>query len=340
MPNPFYNHEERRLRAFWRLVLQFLLFAVGTSIAGAIGGAIAGGLAALQDPALLESPEALIQTIMGSPSFRVIVSIGSLLAVLVSTWLAARFLDRRPYRQFGLRFSRGWWLDLLFGLALGALLMAAVFVVQVAAGWARVTGTFVSYDPGQPFIVAFAAAIVAFICVGIYEELQFRGYQLLNGAEGLNLGAIGPRGAVLLAWLLSSAFFGVAHATNPNATVISTVNLALAGLFLGLGFVLTGELAIPIGLHITWNLFQGNVFGFPVSGLRAGGTIVAVEDAGPALWTGGAFGPEAGLIGIAAILAGSALTLLWVRRRHGRLDLDARLAAPPHAADLHSEETP
>ncbi|NJL33875.1 MAG: hypothetical protein HC893_08460 [Chloroflexaceae bacterium] len=83
-------------------------------------------------------------------------------------------------------------------------------------------------------------------------------------------------------------------------------------MFLGLGYVLTGQLAISIGLHITWNFFQGTVFGFPVSGqdfTRVG--VFSIEQGGPPLWTGGAFGPEAGLMGLLTIALGSALTVGW-----------------------------
>ena len=44
-----------------------------------------------------------------------------------------------------------------------------------------------------------------------------------------------------------------------------------------------------------WNYAQGPLFGFPVSGLGFG-TIMKTTVTGPALWTGGAFGPEGGLL--------------------------------------------
>ena len=118
---------------------------------------------------------------------------------------------------------------------------------------------------------------------------------------------------MLLAFGLSSLVFGILHLGNPNATWVSVINICLAGLFLGLGMVLTGSLAIPIGLHITWNLFQGNVFGFAVSGIRIGATVIATETVANTWLVGGAFGPESGFVSILAMLLGSVLTVLWVR---------------------------
>jgi len=112
---------------------------------------------------------------------------------------------------------------------------------------------------------------------------------------------------------------------NPNATWVSTVNIVLAGIFLGLGMFLSGSLAIPIGLHISWNFFQGIVFGFPVSGMNMGAAMIATESAGPTWLTGGAFGPEGGALGLIAIFIGSGLTLLWLRRK-GRLSLHTDLS--------------
>jgi membrane protease YdiL (CAAX protease family) len=306
-----------RPRAFWRLLGQFAVFVVSVTLFTSLLSVVwlfSGG----------EREATVTQELF------LIGSSGSVLAALLSMWLAARFLDRRPFREFGFRFGAGWWLDLLFGMALGALLMSGIFAVELLFGWVTVTGTFETADPGTPFALAILAPLTAFLCVGVYEEMVYRGYQLRNIAEGLNYPALGPRGAILAALLLSSTLFGLLHAANPNSTITSAANLILAGIMLGTGYVLTGDLAIPIGLHITWNLFQGNVFGFPVSGIESmGATFISVEQGGPALWTGGVFGPEAGFIGVAAMICGVLLTLLWVRLRRGRAGIHTPIAEGP-----------
>ena len=208
--------------------------------------------------------------------------------------------------------------------------MGFIFAFELALGWITITDTFHSETTGLGFPAAFTFRLLAFVCVGIYEELLFRGYQLKNMSEGmLAVPALGPRGAILASLLISSALFGLAHAGNPNATAISTFNLVLAGFFLALGYLLTGRLAIPIGLHITWNFFQGNVFGFPVSGSAANTTtLIAIEQGGIPLLTGGAFGPEAGLIEIVALLLGSVLIVVWSRARYGQARIMESLAEP------------
>ncbi len=269
----------------------------------------------------------------GSPALYFIGSLASLLSVLFSVWLAGRFLDRRPFVDFGFHLSGGWWLDFLFGMALGALLMTTIFLVELGLGWISVTSTFESVEPGTPFALAILLPTGIFLCVGIYEETLSRGYQLRNAAEGLNYPVIGSQGAILLAWVLSSIFFGVLHVANPNATAVSTFNIVIAGLMLGFGYVLTGELAIPIGLHITWNFFQGSVFGFPVSGREpVGATFLSTDQGGPGLWTGGPFGPEAGLLGPAAMILGGLLIALWVRLRSGKVTIHTLLAEGPKTA--------
>ena len=309
MANLFWNPKERRLRFFWRLFLQSLLWLFPFS--------------------LLTSLTVAVMRIFGLSSAAVLNAVSPLwlaAGMIFSVWISGKYLDRRSFRDFGFHFHSGWWRDFVFGLLLGVLLMIFIFLVELAAGWIRVDGFFQSNDPDFTFVTGTLSAAILFLCVGVYEELWIRGYLLHNLAEALNFKSWSPRVALLVAYVISSVIFGLLHGANPNATPLSSVSIAAAGLFLGLGFILTGDLAIPIGIHITWNFFEGNVFGFPVSGLGSSATFIHINQSGPVLWTGGAFGPEAGIVGLAAVALGCVLTLVWLRYRSGKVRLQEGLA--------------
>ena len=324
----FWNQVEDRLRAGWRVLIHLVCYLYAPPMLNwAIGQPISLFLARTL-------PE------LAPLSDRLTLFALRLVAVLLSTWLVVRLIDRRPWSQMGLQFDRPWWGDWLFGLLLGALLMSFVFGVEYVAGWVRVRDRFVVDTSTLPFAVALIGPLVVSLVISIIEELLARGYQLRNMAEGLNMPQIGPARAIIASWVISSSLFGLLHVFNPNATWLSILYLMLTGVFFGLGYVLTGRLGLPIGLHFAWNFFQGNVYGFPVSGnIFGGATVLMIEQGGPPLWTGGAFGPEAGLLGIAAILLGCLLTLLWVKARYQGVAFHLPLACyrPLHASTPRQE---
>jgi membrane protease YdiL (CAAX protease family) len=306
----FWNTEEQRLRAGWRVV--------GQAVGWLAVMAVVQGLISMALRTMLAHPSEInvsTRQLVGMTA-----EVINYLILIATVALAARILDRRGVADLGLRFSRSWWIDFGFGLVLGIFLMTAIFLAELAAGWVTITGTLVVREGGLPFWPGIILPLIGFLAVGVGEELWSRGYVLTNLAEGLRGGRLSPVQAIALATLFQGGVFALLHANNPNASVVSTVNILLISFLLALGFILTGELAIPIGLHITWNFFQGVVFGFPVSGNGyLVGTFIGTTQSGPTPWTGGAFGPEAGLVALAAVLLGALLVLLWVRFRHGTL---------------------
>jgi phosphoglycolate phosphatase-like HAD superfamily hydrolase/membrane protease YdiL (CAAX protease family) len=289
----FWNPTERRFRSAWRIIGQQILWLL---------------LMVLIYPLFSISSETLQEFHL----LELAAVGGTGLALIGSIFIAARFLDKRHLMELGLKLSPRWWADLGLGLGLGALLMGLLFSLEFSLGWIEIEGFFVLESKESPIAGRILFALVFFILVGIYEELFSRGYLIKNLSEGLSGTRIGPRLGIALATLLSSISFGLMHAFNPNATYLGILNICLAGFLLAAGYVITGQLAIPIGLHISWNFFQGPIFGFPVSGsVYQSEGVFRILQGGPELWTGGAFGPEGGLLGSLFILLGIGMIWFW-----------------------------
>ena len=106
--------------------------------------------------------------------------------------------------------------------------------------------------------------------------------------------------------ILSAVAFGFVHAGNRGATWVSTLAIVLeSGALMGLAYVATRTLWLPIGLHFGWNFTEGGIFGAAVSGGQYTGLVVAPLS-GPPFITGGAFGPEASIAAVAVSLGASA----------------------------------
>jgi hypothetical protein len=60
-----------------------------------------------------------------------------------------------------------------------------------------------------------------------------------------------------------------------------------------------------------------------------GATFLSLDQGGPDLWTGGPFGPEGGLLGPVAMVAGVLLIALWVRLSRGRVVVHTPIAEGP-----------
>jgi membrane protease YdiL (CAAX protease family) len=291
MLNPFFNADQKRLRALWRLAIFLVALMLGFGAAGAL-------MKALRMPSLTQWCNNI--------------------AIIATLLFAAKALDKRPMKSFGFAFDGKWWIDFGFGAVLGGVLMAIVFCIELAFGMLRVTG-FAASRHGQPFWQGIGFSFVFYVGVALQEEILMRGYLLRNLAEGFKAKTASGRGALIAAYALSSSVFGLLHMGNQNASVASGLLLILAGLLLGLPYLLSGELSIPLGLHLGWNFFQGSVFGFPVSGGSYGPSFIGIDQGGPTWFSGGAFGPEGGLAGVIAMGIGSLLICLWIKRRRGEL---------------------
>jgi len=75
----------------------------------------------------------------------------------------------------------------------------------------------------------------------------------------------------------------------------------------------TYSLWFATGVHFGWNWTMSFAADLPVSGLPMDTPGIEASVTGPRLWTGGDFGPEAGLVVTAVTLAGIAW-LLWSDR--------------------------
>jgi membrane protease YdiL (CAAX protease family) len=217
------------------------------------------------------------------------------LGALVGYYAFVRVVERRPVPEL---WSKGWLLEAVAGLAIGVALFSAVIGILFLLG--SYTATVAASTAGV--MPALTAAIMA----GVTEELLIRAvaFRILESWLGS-----------WLALATSAILFGAMHMPNPEATALSSAAIALeAGVMLAAAYMVTRRVWLAVGIHIAWNFTQSGIFGAPTSGVASPGYLEG-QLHGPALLSGGAFGPEASLVAVTVCLA---LGLYFVRMAHAR----------------------
>ncbi|WP_374602578.1 lysostaphin resistance A-like protein [Arenimonas sp.] len=282
-----------QLRNGWWILI-FLLFVLATRV---VHAPLVAALKALDVPEAWRDPLPV-------------------LFVLLATWACTR-LRREPLSSIGLELDRRWWRQLGAGFGLGMAALALAALLMMAVG-----GVQFELQPDRSASLL-AWGLYGFVFAAALEELLFRGFLFQRLLDG-----IGVWGAQLLL----AGLFALAHWGNPGmegATRIwATVDIGLASMMLGLAYLRTRSLALPLGLHLGWNWMQGSVLGFGVSGHAAAGWWQPVFADAPAWMTGGDFGPEAGAFGLLVDLV--MLVLLW--RWKGRAPAPAPAMVPVPAS--------
>ncbi len=224
--------------------------------------------------------------------------------------VVTRRIERRSLADAGFA-PQGFFSETAIGLMIGGGVFSAVIGMMGAFGLYHIGSVNAHFRPLLP--------LALFLCIAVFQETAVRGciFQTLECHYGSGI-----------ALIASSLFFGLLHLGSP-VEGLSTAQWLIGPLFLSFetgllfsaAYLLTRRLWLPIGLHWGWNFFETSIYGTANSGAWENdpNTLFAGHVHGPFLATGGAFGPEASLIGLfVGSYAGILLLRLAIRKGQWR----------------------
>lgn len=225
---------------------------------------------------------------------------------------AARRLERSTYSEFGLNINRQWMQSFLVGVG------TSMVGITLSYLWGDLRGirsldlatAGVRSPEGAVLTVAILLMFTGYFFLGyVYEEVVFRRIMIDNFAEGLTDRGLSRRAAVGVAAVVSLLAFGLVHFLYRGNFVV-VIDAALTGTMFTFAYLLTGELALPIGVHagrhIT-HVFSGESYG-TVEVTGVGGIVQDTLSANLEV--------RLVQIGVVCLLAS-----LWVYYKHGSVGL-------------------
>ncbi|WP_133015473.1 CPBP family intramembrane glutamic endopeptidase [Clostridium cuniculi] len=276
-----FKNKYNEVRSGWKILLVFLLsYALMFGLSMLVG--IIMGIVLL----IKGNGDYLINFNLESTAeyeliFQISTSISNIL-LIISCIIIWKLFEKKKINKMGITSIKKGYKELAIGLVLGAITMSIVAVIIIAIGDVKLVNPI-----SKPQVsISLLYGLIGFIFVGFGEEILSRGYimSVLKQTRNKWLILIGP-----------ALIFAALHLGNEGIDVLAFINLFLLGVLFAYMFMKSKNIWMAIGYHITWNYFQGYIWGFEVSGISVNG-LYKVENVTNNIINGGAFGPEGGII--------------------------------------------
>lgn len=226
----------------------------------------------------------------------------STVSMIIAPFITYAIFEKKNKWSMGLQQSDAV-KSMVQGLAVGMLLISLSFLAIWILNGLHINTIQYDSETLRGVVISFGL----FILVALSEEILFRGY-----VQGLLRNHYGANVAIIH----SSILFALLHMMNPGilSTPFTLINIFLIGIFFAVTREMTGGIWLPIGFHLTWNFFQGNIFGFAVSGTDSK-TIISITSQGNSFISGGEFGAEGSILATMIILIAC---IIVIRKRKSK----------------------
>ncbi|PCJ97240.1 MAG: CPBP family intramembrane metalloprotease [Flavobacteriaceae bacterium] len=208
-----------------------------------------------------------------------LVSFFGFLGTFMIIFFFIKFIEKEDFINLGFHYKNHK-KNILAGFIIGFLVMSLAYLMLTF--FHQIKFVKIVFKVEELFL-----STILFLIVAVTEETLIRGYVLRNLMNSTKKN---------VALILSSFLFSFLHVFNTHFTGISFVSLFLSGILLGLLYIYTKNLWLPIALHFSWNLFQ-SLLGFNVSG-HDSYSIIEFDLLNKNAISGGDFGFEGSILSV------------------------------------------
>ncbi len=224
-------------------------------------------------------------------------SVITFISLILASVIIEEYRSGKYLFSFGLQFTKETHKDIF----LSFLFVFIPFIITSGFLYLFKLNIFTDFEITEGFI--YFTIILFFYSTN--EELFFRGivFQSLKDKFGITITII-----------FTSLIFATVHISNYSFSFIAFTNTFIAGTVLGVMYIQTKSLYLPIFYHFFWNFLQQFLLGSSISGNSFGYSIFRLDSGSLPVWLfGGNYGIEGGLIGTILLLIALPLTLNYAK---------------------------